>query len=644
MFDLGPARFYAEDYFCDYPPGYMLLLWIPAAIRNLFGFELQGAAHLLLLKLIPIICDMLGALLIWRVAEKRHAGGRIAAVLALLYAFNPAVLIDSAAWGQIDSIFTLLIAVCALEAADEKYIPSLAAFALAMLIKPQAMLFGPLGLFAILVFLIRSRSGKKVLEFILGAVVALGILYAAAFIFTVGRAEGVLDALVRPVSWMVSLYSETLGSYSYLTINALNLYTLFDFNWVSTQSQPAWTVFAYVMFALAYLLSMFLCAKSKRRHHLVLAGGVLIVLIFAFGPMIHERYIFPALLLLALAYAIERDRRILLSLTVITITTAMNELLVLQGGMGSGNYGHLQDSEQWLNALLSLANVINALYLIWVSVDICALNHICPLRLQDAKDVEITAPASLPRKDHKLRLRPRDYILMAAVTAVYAVVAFVNLGSMQAPQTTWISSQSGENIVFDLGETETFRMTYYGGICNSTFTVELSNDGESWTQPYYAKYKQGEIFRWLYYVPMNEDLNVVYDQTHDPGDGSAYVTFASTGEEYPMQTARYVRITAQSAGLRLSEVGFWSEDGELLEVQSLTRSGEFADYATDANLLIDEQHTVAEVPGYYNGTYFDEIYHARTAYEMLHGESVYEWTHPPLGKVLMMIGIQLFGM
>ena len=639
MFDLGPARFYAEDYFCDYPPGYMLLLWIPAAIRNLFGFELQGGAHLLLLKIFPIICDLLGALLIWRVAEKRHAGSRIAAVLALLYAFNPAVFIDSAAWGQIDSIFTLLVAICALEAAEEKYIPSLAAFALAMLIKPQAMLFGPLGLFAILVLLIRSRSSKKVAEFLLGAAVALGILYIFAFVFTIGRAESVLDAVTRPVSWLTALYGETLGSYSYLTINALNLYALFDYNWVSTEVQPLWTVFAYVMFALSYLYCMFLCAKSKRRHHLVLAGGVLIVLIFTFGPMIHERYIFPALLLLALAYAIERDRRILLSLTIITITTAMNELLVLQGGMGSGNYGHLQDSEQWLNAILSLVNVLNALYLIWISLDLCVLNHLCPLRLQDE---EACIPE--PPKGHKLRLRARDYILMIAVTVAYAVVAFVNLGSMEAPQTTWVSSQSGENIVFDLGEVETFRMTYYGGICNSTFTVELSNDGESWTDPYHANYKQGEIFRWLYYVPLNEELNVVYDQTYDPGDGSAYVTFASVDEDHPFQTARYVRITAKSAGLRLSEVGFRSKEGELLTVQSLTRSGEYLDYATDAKLLIDEQHTVAEVPGYYNSTYFDEIYHARTAYELLHGESVYEWTHPPLGKVLMMIGIQLFGM
>ena len=45
-----------------------------------------------------------------------------------------------------------------------------------------------------------------------------------------------------------------------------------------------------------------------------------------------------------------------------------------------------------------------------------------------------------------------------------------------------------------------------------------------------------------------------------------------------------------------------------------------------------------------NGTYFDEIYHARTAYEFIHHDTVYEWTHPPLGKVLISLGIRIFGM
>jgi len=41
--------------------------------------------------------------------------------------------------------------------------------------------------------------------------------------------------------------------------------------------------------------------------------------------------------------------------------------------------------------------------------------------------------------------------------------------------------------------------------------------------------------------------------------------------------------------------------------------------------------------------YFDEVYHARTAYELLAQRDVYEWTHPHLAKELMALGILAFG-
>lgn len=41
--------------------------------------------------------------------------------------------------------------------------------------------------------------------------------------------------------------------------------------------------------------------------------------------------------------------------------------------------------------------------------------------------------------------------------------------------------------------------------------------------------------------------------------------------------------------------------------------------------------------------YFDEIYYARTAREYLTGEPIYEWTHPPLSKLLVALGVRAFG-
>ena len=246
---------------------------------------------------------------------------------------------------------------------------------------------------------------------------------------------------------------------------------------------------------------------------------------------------------------------------------------------------------------------------------------------------------------------------MAAVTAVYAVAAFVNLGDTQAPQTEWVSTTPGEEVTFDLGQERTFIFTYYGGICSTDFDISFSNDGETWTEPVTALYDQGQIFRWLW---LNENGATV--------------------------TARYARITVNPstsgptsalAPLRLREVGFLDENGEPLPVVSVTsalpetstQSAGFDENGTwvegadfvfteetsvganaspaDPYLLVDEQDVVPAHPSYLNSTYFDEIYHARTAYEQIHYDefdSAYEWTHPPLGKTLMMIGIELFGM
>ena len=60
--------------------------------------------------------------------------------------------------------------------------------------------------------------------------------------------------------------------------------------------------------------------------------------------------------------------------------------------------------------------------------------------------------------------------------------------------------------------------------------------------------------------------------------------------------------------------------------------------------LCDEQDSLEGEPTWYTGTYFDEIYHARTAFEHLHGTTPYETTHPPLGKVMMSWFVGIFGM
>lgn len=645
------ASFYTQGGLHDYPPLYMLILGLSDVLRRILGIGFDTNLHVLIIKLTPIFCDLMFACLIYALCEKQLSACRARWLIALVL-FNPAYIINSGAWGQVDSVLALSITVCLLFAVRSQWHIALPMFAVSMLLKPQALLFGPLGLVAFLWDAYKKRKdAPSLIRMGSALLISLAILYFSAFPFAVYESrmlgEGFLKALISPVHWLISLYSDTTSGYSYITVNALNLYQLFDLNWVNVDARPFFKTFAWIMMGFAYLASSAIHLLSRDKKSLPLAGAVLISLIYVFGPMMHERYLFPALALLLISYIWYKDKRLLYVFITFTLTQYLNQALVLQCGMVQeyAGMGHLSSSEHILNQFLSVLNILGALYLVYVAVDVCILKHICPLT--PAASCVMPPKARLEKdSDYKLRLKKTDYILMLSVTCVYALVAFLNLGTLKAPESFYKNSDYREEIVFDLGETKTFRMTYYGGISSNTFTVSLSNDGENWTEENYAVYSEGDIFRWHWWAPKTYENNTFRDASRpfyaQSGEaGHAYVNYPTSNTPYPEQTARYIRLTVEGIGLPLHEVGFWDVQNETLyNVASVSGSVPGAEYGR----LIDEQDTVAFTPSYFNGMYFDEIYHARTAYEFDNKLSVLEWSHPHLGKILIMFGIRLFGM
>ena len=664
------SQFYVRASFCDYPPLTMFLMGVVAFVRRALGVEYLSTAHVVLTKLIPIGADLLLSLLVYFLFAKKAGRGR-ALLLMLAVALNPAHIADGAAWGQVDSLLALLLAVCLYFASEGKWHWALPVYALSLLSKPQALLFGPIGLLMFVIDLVRRRNEKGSLSKMLaGLFGSLALLYVVALPFALqaARLEGKtgLALAVYPISWLKTLFmgATTNDTYSCLTLNACNFHVLLNNNWVRLEREPGLTAFSWVMFGAAYAYAAFLCLYSRDRRALPLVGATAMALIYAFAPMMHERYLFPVIALLALAYIRHTDRRLLWALLAVTLTQFLNITLVLQGGTVSkyAYLGHLSGDELLLNTAISAVNVLTALFLACTAFSILVLKHERPLPA--ARRLPDTPLQRLRRKgDWKLRLTRVDCLLMAAVSVVYACAAFVNLGSTKAPQTYWQSEDYEEQVVFDLGDVRTFRMTYYGGISTATFTVSLSNDGERWTEENYAVYSEDEIFRWHWYAPKtktvtngkNKFADALYDESRviDTGENGARVAYSGSYTPYPPQTARYVRLTVMGIGLKLYEVGFWNvDDRALYPVAAVTGSREGADYKA----LTDEQDAVAWAPSYYNGMYFDEIYHPRTAYELLHGPSVskqpnatdgnwlLEWSHPHLGKLLIMVGIRLFGM
>jgi len=653
------ANFYNMGW-CDYPPLYMMVLGLLGGLRNLLGLYADGPALWLLFKSVPIACDFAIGLFIWKIGKKK-VGAWQATMLALMYLLNPAAIVNSAAWGQVDAVLTLLLLLCVYYAVRGHWIPALSIYAVAVLTKPQALMFGPIGLLAVVCAIWSAYKAWNEREF--------GYRYDKDFMYIVKHPDssepasvlthvalgiaamvlillGVLTpfALAQgkdPFTWAWELYGGTLGSYPHITINACNLYSLLGKNWVALEDAGWLTYLAWGMYGLAFVYSFVLYIRAqavqKNRNTLFLVCAVMLSFVFAFGAKMHERYLHPVLGLLLAAYVMHKDWRILLSMLLLTLGQYINGALVLRNE-------HLQAAQGLINGFAAWLNIGGALVTAWAGWDICMRGKVSELpepveTMQTVQTAEgMPVPEHTPRRkrrtpivpeNYHLNLNRRDAVIVLAITLIYSIVAFTNLGSMKAPETAWTSSRSGETVVFDLGEVRTFNMTYYGGICNSSFNVSFSEDGEVWTEQQLAVYDQGQIFRWLWFVPTKRNM--------DSGFSKLY-------GGYPMHTARYVEIKAERAGLVLHEFGFLDENREVLPIASVMSYGGDGTRTKNPALLTDEQDTVAAYPSYYNSTYFDEIYHARTAYEHLHGMYPYETTHPPLGKVFIMLGIQLFGM
>lgn len=752
----GPANFYQTTSFCDYPPAYVYVMGLNALLSGLLSFVPSAVVY----KLLPMACDLVAAALVYRLARRKQMEEKHARLLFLLMAFNPAMLLNSAAWGQVDSVLSLLLVLVAYFAISGQWTLVMPVYMLAVLVKPQALMMGFLGLAAIVMALIKDKNCWK--DMLRGVGVALVVALLVVVPFSIKQGG---------LTWLFELYGSTLSSYAYATVNTANLYYLFNCNWraivyaapvvipvtmmlltalwtahlvkhqrpekrhwplamlvlcgivagfalvgaiatpsdwtrqmvfrlgftvtvsrltllvlgvvalagaaaalgmVLRQKQFSWdmletaisatfvlifgglclfnasfTMVGTVAMAYAFLLVLPMFIRAGKLEHLPLCGAVLFVLLFVFGIKMHERYLFPALFLLGLAYLYKPDKRILAILVGMSAILFLNEGIVLDNSIRLGaSQGHLNNDTKFLAQVMSLGNVLLAL----LSVVTC--RQICMGVEAPAKSSKAAAPSSKKAKgteiltekpadplkfrpDSSLHWKKRDWVLMLGLTAIYAVVALTNLGSLKAPQNPWKSTTRSEQVVIDLGaQYADVSMLYYCQVSYSDFSVAVSDDGENWSEEYWAQMAEGQCFQWKYLVTSYES------------NGQRIYNSSRYLENVQKLSGRYVRITSQQIGLILNEVIFRDAAGETILAKVILQDyyrSESPLFSSAENLL-DEQDTLEGQPSWWNGTYFDEIYHARTAYEHLNGTVPYETSHPPLGKVIMSWGVAMFGM
>jgi len=585
---VGFREIYQQDMFLDYPPGYLYVLMLLEKVRQGMHLAWEGQTYTLIMKLPSIFADLLcGGALLW--LGRRKLGERPALLVAAAYLFCPAVFVNSAQWGQADSFCTMILLASVLLLYGERYVPSGLLYGLAVICKPQMLVFAPLYIF----FAIKQRKWAGLG---LGIACAVGAILLAAAPFTKNF----------DYWWLVRKYQATMDYYNFYSVNAYNYWTLIGRNWCGLPggAHGALLTAGAPILATAACGGLVFC--SKRKDSVFAAAPVLMGVVYIFAVKMHERYLFPALLFILVCYLFVRDKRVIRAFAFMAGANYLNVSYTLWIFRERGNN---YDPNSSVGKVIAVLQIAALFYLLWVDFWVYIKGDVKEPAAAARKDGEERIVGAIkPPADRKMSRA--DWAIMAGITLAYGVIAFWHLGGTVLPLSNWTPNE-GESVVLEADST-CHILYYLPGLepdadhyrarVGSSMRIESSEDGVSW-----------------------EDCGEV-------GDGWVFAWC----REYLEAPGKYVRVTALNGSVTVSEMAIAPAGAGSIP--------ELAAAGPGAEALVDEQDTVPLYKTYENSSYFDEIYHARTAYEHILGLEPYENTHPPLGKHIISLGIRMFGM
>lgn len=195
----------------------------------------------------------------------------------------------------------------------------------------------------------------------------------------------------------------------------------------------------------------------------------------------------------------------------------------------------------------------------------------------------------------------KDKIICISLILLFFIIAVTNLGSTKAPETTWAGSES-DILRIKLEEKQyVSKVVLLNGIGEGT--IEISEKDQilgTITQDY---------------------ANVLSWQALDLPVYTEYIYLTFTGD------------------VKIKEIGFLNIDNEFVTIQEVMNETN----RESVKELYDEQDKLIEIPSYYNSTYFDEVYYARSSEEFFDNGYIFETTHPPMAKNIIFLGARIFG-
>ena len=200
-------------------------------------------------------------------------------------------------------------------------------------------------------------------------------------------------------------------------------------------------------------------------------------------------------------------------------------------------------------------------------------------------------------------------LALIAILLAYTIISFYKLGNIKNP-ITYTNLKNHQQLIYKIEQNKIpYRMMIYNANIESYIRI-------------------------IYTDNLQEKKSYLYDIDIGMDGGNVFKWKEEYVNHHNNPYKQYLIIESYWDTTTIGEIQLQDQNGAPIK---LTPMGD------KEKSLIDEQNTVPKEYSYMNSTYFDEIYFARTAYEMLNGLPVYEYTHPPLGKLIMSIPIAFFG-
>jgi Gpi18-like mannosyltransferase len=323
----------------DYPPFNVYIFWVFGSLAK--AVSAWGISTVSIVKLVPNLFDLGTATLIY-IFVRKQLNFKQSYLATGLYVFNPAIIFNAAIWGQFDAIYTFFLILSLILALKSKPKLSAAVFAIAILTKPQGIALLPLVIFLIYKktklkpvndtpsHLIQNSQNTKLLSFkdiiIRELPKTRNLLISVAVFAVTVFAVILLFEWTNPVTFLSTIYFGAYSNYQYTSINAFNLWGLFGL-WIPDGNL---SILGWAMFGAFATFTLYVLHKRFHVSGEFLALFTAFMLFFAFFMLptrIHERYLFPAISILALMFPLIKKARMFYF--VLTGTLLVNEVYVL---------------------------------------------------------------------------------------------------------------------------------------------------------------------------------------------------------------------------------------------------------------------------------------------------------------------------